>query len=1213
MLESLLHFSIKNRWLVVILTAVVAAVGFFQLQKLPIDAVPDITNNQVQINAVAASLSPFEVEQQVTFPMENALAGIPGLQYTRSLSRNGFSQVTAVFDDGVDIYFARQQVGERLREAGGSLPPGVETLMGPIATGLGEVYMYTVEYEHPHGKGAKIEDGKVGWQSDGSYLSPEGRRLKSEVELASYLREVQDWIIRPQLKGVKDVAGVDAIGGFVKQYHVQPDPMKLVSYGLTFHNVIEALEKNNVSTGAGYVEHKGESYLVRATGRIQSIEEIESIVLGTRNGVPVYVRDVVRPGGVGLGRELRTGSASENGEDVVVGTAIMLIGANSRTVSAAVDAKMATIQRSLPEGIKAKTVLNRTKLVDATISTVKKNLLEGAILVIVVLLLMLGNWRAAIICGLAIPLSMLMTATGMVQTRVSGNLMSLGAIDFGLIVDGAVIIVENCLRRLAEEQHHKGRLLTLQERLHIVFDASKEVRKATAFGEAIIITVYFPILALSGVEGKMFHPMAITVILALIAAFILSLTFIPAMVALCITGKVTEKDMFLVRWAKVIYEPVVRWAVKLRYAVVVTAVVLFVGSLALFTRLGQEFVPTLDEKDIAMHAMRIASTGITQSQKMQYDVEKTVSSFPEVAFVYSKTGTAELASDPMPPNVSDTFIIFKDKSQWRSEAELDKLIAQKTEEMEKMGSHGDAHAGHDDHGAGGAEGGEEDAHAHGPPPEGHKGKVQRLLELTLQTVPGNNYEFTQPIQMRFNELISGVRGDVAVKVYGDDFASMQKTAASVLATLQSVPGAADAKVEQTEGLPVMTVEPDRAALARYGLNVSDVQEVVAVAMGGREAGLVFEGDRRFDLVVRLPDDLRGKIDMLDRLPIPLPRGEGEPKQAVQLASIDGGTGLLQGQEEMGFVPLGVVAKVEIAEGVNQISRENGKRRIVVQCNVRGRDLGSFVNEAQVKMAQVNLPAGQWLVWGGQYENLVAAKERLTIVVPICFLLILLLLFATFKSFKYSLLVFAAVPLGLTGGVIALWVRGMPFSISAAVGFIALSGVAVLNGLVMIIFINQLREKGEKLEDAIIHGSITRLRPVLMTALVASLGFVPMALARGTGSEVQRPLATVVIGGLISSTLLTLVVLPALYRIFTGKSNDGLPGPKPEVWEKDEPTPALAGLGAADSIHATSGTSRTGEDVAPPSSSSTAKSVPPPAPTAPPPSPPKAETKSDPKP
>lgn len=1199
MLESLLHFSIKNRWLVVILTAVVAAVGVYSLKKLPIDAVPDITNNQVQVNAVAPSLSPFEVEQQVTFIMETAMAGIPGLQYTRSLSRNGFSQVTIVFEDGVDIYFARQQVGERLREAAGSLPPGVETIMGPIATGLGEVYMYTVEYEHPHGKGATIEDGKVGWQSDGSYLSPEGRRLKTEVELASYLREVQDWIIRPQLKGVKDVAGVDAIGGFVKQYHVQPDPMKLVSYGLTFHNVIEALEKNNVSTGAGYVEHKGESYLVRATGRIQTIEEIESIVVGTRNGVPVYVRDVVGVNGVGLGRELRTGSASENGEDVVVGTAIMLIGANSRTVAAAVDAKMAEIQRSLPEGIKAKTVLNRTKLVDATIKTVEKNLLEGAILVIVVLLLLLGNWRAALICSMAIPLSMLMTATGMVQSKVSGNLMSLGAIDFGLIVDGAVIIVENCLRRLAEEQHHKGRLLTLQERLHIVFDASKEVRKATAFGEAIIITVYFPILALSGVEGKMFHPMALTVILALIAAFILSLTFIPAMVALCITGKVTEKDMFLIRWAKMVYEPVVRWAVKLRYAVVIGAVVAFLGSLALFTRLGQEFVPTLDEKDLALQALRMPSTSLSQSHAMQQSLEKAISTLPEVAFIFSKTGTAELAADPMPPNISDTFVIFKPRSEWRSEEALRRLAAEKREENERAGL-----GGHQE----GEEEGEE-----GPSFAGHKGALLELIQAISAAQPGQNYEFTQPIQMRFNELISGVRGDVAVKVYGDDFASMQKTAASVLATLQSVPGAADAKVEQTEGLPVMTVEPDRAALARYGLNVSDVQEVVAVAMGGREAGLVFEGDRRFDLVVRLPDDLRGKIDMLERLPIPLPSGDGEAKQVIQTASIDGGTGLLQGQEEMGFVPLGAVARVEIAEGINQISRENGKRRIVVQCNVRGRDLGSFVNEAQTKMAQVSLPAGQWLVWGGQYENLVAAKQRLTIVVPICFILILLLLFATFKSFKYSLLVFAAVPLGLTGGVIALWVRGMPFSISAAVGFIALSGVAVLNGLVMIIFINQLREKGERLEDAIIHGSITRLRPVLMTALVASLGFVPMALARGTGSEVQRPLATVVIGGLISSTLLTLIVLPALYRIFTGTSKDGLPGPRPEVWEKDEPTPALAGGEAVSTAHATGGSVQAVQSAATAAPASAPSPTPSSPPTPPPPASPSADVKPDPKP
>ena len=1123
MLEALLHFSIKNRWLVVILTAAVAVLGFLQLQKLPIDAVPDITNNQVQINALAPSLSPFEVEQQVTFPMENALAGIPGLQSTRSLSRNGFSQVTAIFDDGVDIYFARQQVGERLREASGSLPPGVEPVMGPIATGLGEIYMYTVEYDHPGGlgrEGATVASGKVGWQSDGSYLTPEGRSLTTGLERAAYLREVQDWIIRPQLKGVKDVAGVDAIGGFVKQYHVQPDPMKLVSYGLTFGDVIEALEKNNVSTGAGYIEHKGESYLVRATGRIQTVEEIAEIVVGNHNGVPIYIRDIVGIGGVGIGRELRTGSASENGEDVVVGTAIMLIGANSRTVAAAVHAKMTEIERSLPDGITAKPVLNRTKLVDATIATVRRNLLEGAILVVVVLLLLLGNWRAALICASAIPLAMLMTVTGMVQGRVSGNLMSLGAIDFGLIVDGAVIIVENCLRRLAEEQHQKGRLLTLQERLQVVFDASKEVRKATAFGEAIIITVYFPILALSGVEGKMFHPMALTVILALIAAFILSLTFIPAMVALCITGRVTEKDMFLIRWAKKAYEPVVRWAVARRYAVVAGAVVAFLGSLALFTRLGQEFIPTLDEKDIAMHAMRIPSTSLSQSQAMQHDVEKAISTFPEVAFVYSKTGTAELASDPMPPNVSDTFIILKDKANWRSEAELDRLIDAKTHEIEKRSGHGKSEP--------------QQAHGHAVA-TGHKGKLIQLLQLTISQVPGNNLEFTQPIQMRFNELISGVRGDVAIKIYGDDFTSMQKSAMEVLAALQSVRGAEDAKVEQTEGLPILTIEPDRAALARYGLNVADVQDVIAVAMGGKEAGLVFEGDRRFDLVVRLSDALRGKVDELQRLPIPLPRGRAPEARPLQDLGVDGGTGILHDSYAVGFVPLGEVANVRITEGINQVSRENGKRRIVVQANVRGRDLGSFVAGAQKKVSEIKLPAGQWLVWGGQYENLVAAKQRLSVVVPICFILIFLLLFATFKSVRYALLVFAAVPLGLTGGIFSLWLRDMPFSISAAVGFIALSGVAVLNGLVMVSFINQLRQAGLDRDGAILKGCVVRLRPVLMTALVASLGFVPMALARGTGAEVQRPLATVVIGGLISSTLLTLIVLPALYRIFTPRS------------------------------------------------------------------------------
>ncbi len=1143
MLEALLHASIKNRWLILIATAVVAAIGVHQLQKLPIDAVPDITNNQVQINAVAPSLSPFEVEKQVSFTIENALAGIPGLQSTRSLSRNGFAQVTAVFEDDVNIYFARQQVSERLGEAKESLPPGVDPVMGPIATGLGEIYMYTVEYEHPRGKGAAPADGRVGWQSDGTYLTPEGRRLSTDLELASYLREVQDWIIRPQLKGVKDVAGVEAIGGYVKQYHVQPDPMKLVSYGLTFHDVIEALEKNNVSTGAGYVEHKGEAYLVRATGRIQSVQEIESIVIGATSGVPVYIRDIAAPGGIGLGRELRTGSASENGEDVVVATAIMLLGANSRTVAAAVDAKMTEIARSLPDGIRAKTVLNRTKLVDATIATVQKNLLEGAILVIVVLLLLLGNWRAALICASAIPLAMLMTAAGMVQGKVSGNLMSLGAIDFGLIVDGAVIIVENCLRRLGEAQHRRGRLLTLQERLHEVMLAAREMIQPSVFGQAIIVTVYFPILALSGVEGKMFHPMALTVIFALVSAFILSLTFIPAMVAVCITGKVTEHDMFLIRWAKAAYAPVLTWSVRLRWPVVGAAVLAFLASLLLFTRLGQEFVPTLDEKDLAMHAMRIPSTGITQSQSMQYDVERAVSGIPEVAFVYSKTGTAEMATDPMPPNVSDTFIIFKPKDQWRSESQLDTLIAEKTRAMEALASH-DQHAEasheHHDHG--------------GPALQGHKAKLIKLIELTVAAVPGNNYEFTQPIQMRFNELVSGVRGDVAVKVYGDDFDSMAKTAAAVLAAIQSIPGAADAKVEQTEGLPVMTIEPDRAVLARYGLSISDVQDVIAVAVGGREAGQVFEGDRRFDLIVRLPDALRDRVDLLERLPIPLPRDDSESGQFLHAQGVDGGAGLLQGQREMGFVPLGAVANIDISEGVNQVSRENGKRRIVVQANVRGRDLGSFVTQAQQKVAAIKLPAGQWLVWGGQYENLVAAKQRLTVVVPICFLLIFLLLFGTFKSVKYALLVFAAVPLGLTGGIVALWLRDMPFSISAAVGFIALSGVAVLNGLVMVSFINQLRREGMPRDAAIFKGCLVRLRPVLMTALVASLGFVPMAIAAGTGAEVQRPLATVVIGGLLSSTLLTLIVLPALYRIFTARDPAGALLAAPQEWETITPGP-----------------------------------------------------------
>jgi cobalt-zinc-cadmium resistance protein CzcA len=1087
MLDRVIKFSVENRWLVVLVTLLAAVVGAHSLSRLPIDAVPDITNNQVQINTEYAALSPFDIEKQVTFPIETALAGIPGLEYTRSLSRNGFSQVTAVFEDDVDIYFARQQVTERLGEARESLPDGAEPRMGPISTGLGEVYMWAVEFDHPRGEGAEVADGKPGWQSDGTYLTPEGRKLASELERASYLRTVQDWIIRPQLKGVKDVAEIDAIGGYEKQYHVQPDLMKLTSYGLTFGDVIEALERNNASIGAGFLEHKGEAYLVRASGRIEDEEQIGGIVVDERGGIPIRLHDVAS---VGIGKELRTGSASENGHEVVVGTALMLIGANSRTVAQGVDEKLKEVNKSLPAGIVAKTVLNRTKLVDATIATVEKNLVEGAILVIVVLFVMLGNFRAAFITALAIPLSMLLTATGMVRAGISGNLMSLGAIDFGIIVDGSLIIVENCLRVLSERQHHIGRKLTLKERLETVYEASKQVREATAFGEAIIITVYIPLLALTGVEGKMFQPMAATVIFALIGAFILSLTFIPAMVAICLTGEIKEGEIPVIRWAKRRYEPVLLWAVRKRTLVVPAAVGAFLLSLVLFQFLGSEFVPTLDEKDVAMHAMRIPSTGISESSEMQLHVEQTVSFFPEVAFVFSKTGTAEMAADPMPPNVSDTFIILKPREEW-------------------------------------------------PNPGETKSELMARLQEALSSVPGNNYEFTQPIQMRFNELIAGVRSDVAVKVYGDEFDQMVPTAEAIARVLRNIEGAADVKVEQTEGLPVMDIDIDRAAIARYGLDIADVQDVIAAAIGGREAGQVFEGDRRFDIVVRLPEDVRRDLSALEAIPVPLPQHEADAL-ADRAAALDAPSG----GPKPGFIPLGALAKIEVSEGPNQISRENGKRRVVVQANVRGRDLGSFVAEAQVKIdREVKLPAGTWLDWGGQFENLVAARERLSIVVPACFFLIFLLLFSTFNSVKYALVVFSAVPLALTGGIIALWLRGMPFSISAAVGFIALSGVAVLNGLVMVTFINQLRREGTPLDEAIVQGAVTRLRPVLMTALVAALGFVPMALATGTGAEVQKPLATVVIGGIISSTFLTLVVLPALYRLFEAEAEQEEASPR----------------------------------------------------------------------
>lgn len=1044
-LERLLQGSIRHRWLVLLATLVMALVGVYNYRSLPIDAVPDITNVQVQINTEAPGYSPLEAEQRITFPVETAMAGLPRLSGTRSVSRYGLSQVTVVFEDGTDVYFARQLVNERIQQVRSQLPAKIQPTMGPIATGLGEIFMYTVESK----PGARRPDGKEWTPTD--------------------LRELQDWVVRPQLRNLRGVTEVNTIGGFEKQFHVTPWPDKLRAHGVTLKDIIEALGRNNENVGAGYIERHGEQYLIRVPGQLGGLADIGRVVVAERGGVPLRLSDVAE---IGLGQELRNGAATENGREVVLGTVFMLVGENSREVSIRVAERLATVNESLPAGVVARAVYDRTSLVDSTIRTVKANLLEGALLVVFTLFLLLGNLRAALITAAVIPLSMLFTITGMAANKVSGNLMSLGALDFGLIVDGAVIIIENCLRRYAQEQGRLGRLLTQPERLALAFEATREVRGATMFGELIIAIVYVPIFALTGVEGKMFHPMAFTVVAALLGAMILSVTFVPAAVAIFVTGKVSEHENAAVRGAKAAYLPLLRALMKARGAVVAASVAVLVVALAAATRLGSEFMPSLDEGDIALHALRIPGTGLSQAIEMQSVLEARVKAFPEVDKVVGKIGTAEVATDPMPPSVADTFIIMKPRDQW-------------------------------------------------PDPRKSKAQLVRELEVAVKAIPGNNYEFTQPIQMRFNELISGVRTDVAVKVYGDDLDVMLGSAKRIESILKEIPGSADVKVEQATGLPLLAVHLDREALARYGLAAEDVQQVVSTALGGAPAGEVFEGDRRFAIVVRLPESIRTDVEALGGLPVPLPARGAADRRA--------------------FIPLREVASVEVAQGPNQVSRENGKRRIVVTANVRGRDLGSFVAEAQrrVKDADVT-PPGYWVEYGGTFEQLISASNRLKIVVPAALLLVLGLLYASFRSVKDALLVFTGVPLALTGGVAALCLRDIPFSISAGVGFIALSGVAVLNGLVIISFIRSLRAEGRSLDVAIEEGCLTRLRPVLMTALVAGLGFIPMALATGAGSEVQRPLATVVIGGIISSTLLTLVTLPVLYRMVHGEREDSGP-------------------------------------------------------------------------
>ncbi len=1045
MINSIVRAAVEQRWLILALMLVWIGVGVWSYSSLPIDAVPDITNVQVQINTAAPGYSPLETEQRVTFPVETALSGLPNLDYTRSLSRYALSQVTVVFEEGTDLYFARNLINERLSAVRSQLPPGLEPEMGPISSGLGEIYMYAVRAE----PGATQADGRP-WDAMG-------------------LREVQEWIIRPQLVLTPGVAEVNSIGGFNKQYHVLPDPQKLLAWGLSMSDLTDALMRNNSNRGAGYVERNGQQLLVRSPGLLESIADIEQVVVTQREGVPVLVNDVAE---VALGRELRSGAATVAGEEAVVGTTMMLLGENSRAVARDVAERIETINRSLPDGVYIQTLYDRTTLVDKAISTVQKNLLEGALLVIVVLFLLLGNIRAALITAAVIPLAMLATITGMVRTGVSANLMSLGALDFGLIVDGAVIVVENCIRRLSEAQHGTGeRRLALKERLHVVYTATSEVIRPSLFGVGIITVVYIPIFSLTGVEGKMFNPMAATVVMALLAAMVLSLTFVPAAVALFMRGPVAERESLLIRGAKRAYEPLLAGALKLRWALVAGATVLVVASGWLATTLGSEFVPQLDEGDVAIQALRITGTGLGQSLELQAQLEQRISEFPQVEIAFARVGTAEVATDPMPPNISDGYVMLKPRNEW-------------------------------------------------PDPSLSKAELVEQMEDALGELVGNNYEFSQPIQLRFNELISGVRADLGIKVFGDDLEELLRSAQAIQAVVQDIDGAADVRVEQVSGLPVLSVIPDRTALARYGLNVQAVQDLVATSVGGTAAGLIFDGDRRFELIVRLPERLRQDPATLERLPLMLP-------------------GEAQGESGARYLPLGEVADIKLAPAPAQISREDGKRRVVVTANVRGRDLGSFVAEAQQRINdQVDLPAGYWLDYGGTFEQLQSASKRLSLVVPVTLMLILGLLLMAFGSLKDALIIFTGVPLALTGGVALLWLRDMPLSISAGVGFIALSGVAVLNGLVMLSFIRELRADGKPLQQAIIEGALVRLRPVLMTALVASLGFVPMALNVGTGAEVQRPLATVVIGGIVSSTLLTLLLLPALYRIVHGREDDG---------------------------------------------------------------------------
>ncbi len=1032
--DRLIQFSIYNAIWVMLFIVAWIGVGIYSYQKLPIDAVPDITNTQVQINTQANGFTALEIEQRITYPIENAMSGMPNMEQTRSISRYGLSQVTIIFEDGTDIYWARQLINQRLQEAIGEMPEKIQPTMSPISTGLGEIYQWVIKAE----ANAKKPDGSAYSAMD--------------------LREIQDWIVRPQLQRVKGVAEINSIGGFNKTYVVAPDLNRLQQLQIPLIDLQTALTENNENRGAGYIEKNGQQLTVRVPGTLNTIEDIQNISLANKNGYPIRVADVAQ---ISISHDLRTGAATYNGEETVLGIAMMMMGENSRTVAQAIDEKVQSIQQSLPQGVVIETVYDRTHLVDRAIQTVQKNLIEGAILVIIILFVFLGNLRAALITACIIPLSMLFTFMGMAEQKISANLMSLGALDFGIIIDGAVVIVENCIRRLAEAQKVKGRLLNRSERLEEVFLAAKQARRPLIFGQLIILVVYLPIFTLSGVEAKLFHPMAMTVVLALIGAMILSVTFVPAAIALFVTGEVKETESRWMHWLKTQYELLLDQAYELRLFVTIMALCILMLSGVLATQIGSEFAPQLSEGDFAVQQMRSPSTGLEQSLRMQENTEKLLlKAFPEIKAIFARTGTAEIATDVMPPNISDAVVLLKSKDEW-------------------------------------------------PNPKQTIDELRQRMMTVLATLSGNNSEFSQPIELRFNELISGVRSDVGVKLFGDDLDILNGEASKIAEKIKSISGATAVNVEQTSGLPLLNVEIDKSKAAQYGLSVKAIQDLVATSVGGQSVGTILQGDKRFDFVIRLDDSQRSP-EQLAVLPVQLPNG-----------------GLIQLQD---------VARVENILGINQVSRENGKRRVVITANVEGRDLGSFVTELQSTLSQQEFPSGYWIDYGGQFQNLMSAKARMQLVVPLALLAIFILLMAVFHNIKESLLVFSGVPFALSGGLMALWLRDIPLSMSAGVGFIALSGVAVLNGLVMLTFIKELRLQYD-LYYATWQGAILRLRPVLMTACVASLGFVPMAFATGTGAEVQRPLATVVIGGIISSTLLTLVLLPVLYRWINQPNTD----------------------------------------------------------------------------